>query len=155
MIISVFDRVENIMEKGKIACSSYFSISHNVFKRLLSQTRQKVSLCGKGLRTFRRQCRSRSSCTERAASSWVYTVCNNRNIVYALYRVLSVSTHLTHYHTMPHFDALKIFTSSLNHNSVLTTNYMFSRKSALKFLRLVILSNIVRFFIRVVSFDSF
>ena len=36
MIISVFDRVENIVEKGEIACSSNFSFSHNVFKRLLS-----------------------------------------------------------------------------------------------------------------------
>ena len=49
MIISVFDRVENIVQKGKIACTSNFSFSHNVFKRLLSQTCHKVSLCGNGL----------------------------------------------------------------------------------------------------------
>ena len=49
MIISVFDRVENIVEKGEIACTSNFSFSHNVFQRLLSQTRQKVSSCGNGL----------------------------------------------------------------------------------------------------------
>ena len=49
MIISVFDRVENIVGKGEIACTSNFSVSHNVFKRLLSQRRQKVSLCGNGL----------------------------------------------------------------------------------------------------------
>ena len=36
MIISVFDRVENIVGKGEIACTSNFSFSHNVFKRLLS-----------------------------------------------------------------------------------------------------------------------
>ena len=48
MIISDFDRVENV-GKGEIACTSNFSFSHNVFKRLLSQTRQKVSLCGNGL----------------------------------------------------------------------------------------------------------
>ena len=47
MIISVFDRVENIVGKGEIA---YFSFSHNVFKRLLSQTHQKVSMCGNGLK---------------------------------------------------------------------------------------------------------
>ena len=47
MIISVFDREENIVGKGGIACTSNFSFSHNVFKRLLSQTRQKVSVCGK------------------------------------------------------------------------------------------------------------
>ena len=42
----VFDRVENIVGKREIACTSNFSFSHNVFKRLLSQTRQKMSLCG-------------------------------------------------------------------------------------------------------------
>ena len=49
MIISIFDREENIAGKEEIACASDFSFSCNVFKRLLSQTRQKVSLCGKGL----------------------------------------------------------------------------------------------------------
>ena len=49
MIISVFDRVENIVGKGEIACTSNFSFSHNVFKRLLTQRRQKVSLWGNGL----------------------------------------------------------------------------------------------------------
>ena len=49
MILSVFDRVENIVRKGKIACTSNFSFSHNVFKRLLSQMPQKVSLYGNGL----------------------------------------------------------------------------------------------------------
>ena len=49
MIISVFDRVENIVGKGKIACTSNFSFFHYVFKRLLSQMSQKVSLCGNGL----------------------------------------------------------------------------------------------------------
>ena len=48
-IISVFDRVENIVGKGEIAGTSNFSFSHNVFKRLLSRTRQKVLLCGNGL----------------------------------------------------------------------------------------------------------
>ena len=50
MIISVFDRVKNIVEKGEIACTSNFSFSHNVFKRLLFQMHQKVSLCGNGLK---------------------------------------------------------------------------------------------------------
>ena len=49
MIISVFDRVENSVGKGEIAFASNFSFSHNVFKRLLSQTRQNVSFCGNGL----------------------------------------------------------------------------------------------------------
>ena len=49
MIISVFDRVENIVGKGEIACTSNFSFSHNVFKRLLFQRRLKVSLRGNGL----------------------------------------------------------------------------------------------------------
>ena len=51
MIISVFDRVEKIVGKGEIACTSNFSFSHNVFERLFSQTHQKVSLCGNGLNT--------------------------------------------------------------------------------------------------------
>ena len=50
MIISVFDRVEKIVGKGEIACTSNFSFSHKVFKSLVSQTRQKVSLCGNGLK---------------------------------------------------------------------------------------------------------
>ena len=33
MMISVFDREENIMGKGEIACTSNFSLFHNVFKR--------------------------------------------------------------------------------------------------------------------------
>ena len=48
MIVSAFDRVKNIVGKGEIACTSDFSFSHNVFKRLLSQTRQKVSCVGMG-----------------------------------------------------------------------------------------------------------
>ena len=49
MIISVFDRVENIVGKEEIAYTSNIFFAHNVFKRLLSHTRQKVSLCGNGL----------------------------------------------------------------------------------------------------------
>ena len=48
LVISVFDRVENIVGTREIACICNFSFSHIVFKRLLSQTRQKVSLCGDG-----------------------------------------------------------------------------------------------------------
>ena len=48
MVVSVSERVENMVGKGEIACISNFSFSHNVFKRLLSQTHQKVSLCGNG-----------------------------------------------------------------------------------------------------------
>ena len=36
-------------EKEKLLITSNFSISHSVFKRVVSQGRQKVSLCGKGL----------------------------------------------------------------------------------------------------------
>ena len=46
MMISVFDRVK----KEKVLVTSIFSFSHNVLKRLLSQTRQKVSLCGNGFK---------------------------------------------------------------------------------------------------------
>ena len=36
-------------EKEKLLVASNFSFSHSVFKRLVSQGRQKVSLCGNGL----------------------------------------------------------------------------------------------------------
>ena len=36
-------------EKEKLVITSSFSFSHSVFKRLVSQGRQKVSLCGNGL----------------------------------------------------------------------------------------------------------
>ena len=40
MMISVSDRVEKMVGKGEIACTSNYSLSHNVFgKRFLSQTR--------------------------------------------------------------------------------------------------------------------
>ena len=42
MVISLFDRVESIVGKGEIACTSNFSFSNNVFKR--------VSLCENGLK---------------------------------------------------------------------------------------------------------
>ena len=51
MIISVVDRVENIVGKGENTGYQHFLLSHNVLKRLLSQTREKVSLCESGLMT--------------------------------------------------------------------------------------------------------
>ena len=45
MIISVFDRVENILGKGKIACTGNFFFSHKA--SFLDV--QKVSLCWNGL----------------------------------------------------------------------------------------------------------
>ena len=42
-------RVENIVGKEKLLVTSNFSFSHSVFKRLVSQGREKVSLCGNGL----------------------------------------------------------------------------------------------------------
>ena len=47
-IIPVLDRVENLVGKGEIACTSNFSFSKNVFKRLLSQTRQRCHCVGIG-----------------------------------------------------------------------------------------------------------
>ena len=38
-----------LWEKKKLLVTSNFSFSHSVFKRLVSQGRQKVSLCGNGL----------------------------------------------------------------------------------------------------------
>ena len=44
--------VENTVGKGEIACFKQFLLFHSVFKRLVSQGHQKVSLCGNGLRGF-------------------------------------------------------------------------------------------------------
>ena len=40
---------KTLWEKEKLLVMSNFSFSHSVFKRLVSQRRQKVSLCGNGL----------------------------------------------------------------------------------------------------------
>ena len=44
--------VENTEGKREIDPYEQFLFSHSVFKRLVSQGRQKVSLCGNGLMTF-------------------------------------------------------------------------------------------------------
>ena len=44
------DGKKTLWEKEKLLVRSNFSFSHSVFKRLVSQGRQKVSLCGNGLR---------------------------------------------------------------------------------------------------------
>ena len=41
---------KRLWEKEKLLVTSNFSFSHSVFKRLVSQGRQKVSLCGNGLK---------------------------------------------------------------------------------------------------------
>ena len=41
--------VENTVGKGEIARYEQFLLFHSVFKRLVSQRRQKVLLCGNGL----------------------------------------------------------------------------------------------------------
>ena len=46
-MISAFDRVENIVGKGKMQVTSIFFFSHNVFKRLLSWYHEKSGLCCK------------------------------------------------------------------------------------------------------------
>ena len=42
-------RVETLWVKKKLLVTSNFSFTHSVFKRLVSQRRQKVSLCGNWL----------------------------------------------------------------------------------------------------------
>ena len=48
----VFRLVENTAGKGEIARYEEFSFSHSVFKRFVSQGRQKVSLYGNGLTLY-------------------------------------------------------------------------------------------------------
>ena len=43
---------KTLWEKEKLLITSNFSFSHSVFKRLVSQGRQKVSLCGNGLSAY-------------------------------------------------------------------------------------------------------
>ena len=43
-------RVENTVGKEEIARYEQFLLFHRVFKRLVSQGRQKVSMCGNGLK---------------------------------------------------------------------------------------------------------
>ena len=56
--------LKTLWEKEKLLVSSNFSFSHSVFERLVSQGRQKVSLCGNGLNVSAKgidTCRPRSS----------------------------------------------------------------------------------------------
>ena len=46
---------KTLWEKEKLLVTSNIFFSHSVFKRLVSQRRQKVSLCGKGLRNGNRE----------------------------------------------------------------------------------------------------
>ena len=48
----VIETGRNLWEKEKLLVKSNFSFSLIVFKRLVSQGSQKVSLCGNGLNTF-------------------------------------------------------------------------------------------------------
>ena len=43
------NRYKTLWEKEKLPITSNFSFSHSVLKMLVSQGRQKVSLCGNGL----------------------------------------------------------------------------------------------------------
>ena len=43
------NRYKTLWEKEKLLVTSNFSFYHSVFKRLVSQGHQKVSLCGNGL----------------------------------------------------------------------------------------------------------
>ena len=52
MAESYTNRLKTMWEKEKLLVTSNFSFSNSVFKRLVSQGRQKVSLCGNGLKSF-------------------------------------------------------------------------------------------------------
>ena len=51
-IISVFDRVENIVEKGEIACTSNFSFSHNVSKGFFPRPVKGCHCVGMGINSL-------------------------------------------------------------------------------------------------------
>ena len=52
MVKSYSNGKKTLWEKEKLLVTSNFSFTHSVFKRLVSQGRQKVSLCGNGLSVF-------------------------------------------------------------------------------------------------------
>ena len=49
MLISLFDRVENIIGKGENAGYQHFLLSPQCFQKLFPQSRLKSGLCGKDL----------------------------------------------------------------------------------------------------------
>ena len=65
-------------EKEKLLVTSNFSFSRSVFKRLVSQRRQKVWLCGNGLKRFvvgshekkKKHYKSSGSCNKGIAQVW-------------------------------------------------------------------------------------
>ena len=63
------DGWKTLWEKEKLLVTSNFSFSHSVFKRLVSQGRQKVSLCGNGLANSER-CESNGPCRVDFHQSW-------------------------------------------------------------------------------------
>ena len=54
MIISVFNRVENIVGKGENAGRQHFLFFPQCFEKASFLKRQKVSLCGNGLTLYHR-----------------------------------------------------------------------------------------------------
>ena len=52
MAASYPNEKKTLWEKEKLLVTSNFSFSHSVFKRHVSQGRQKVSLCGNGLTCY-------------------------------------------------------------------------------------------------------
>ena len=73
-MISVFDRVETLLEKEKMLVTSIFSFSHNVFKRLLSWSRLQSGLCGKELIIFISYPDRRKERTRNLLHCFLYTV---------------------------------------------------------------------------------
>ena len=86
MLVSYPNGKKTLMEKEKLLIMSNFCFSHSVFKRLVSQGRQKVSLCGNGLKLL------------------PFT----KQFLHYMDSGLFVES-LTHYHTIPHFVTLMIY----------------------------------------------
>ena len=56
MLISLSDRVENIVGKGQNAGYQYFLLFPQCFQKPLSQCHKKLELCSKGLNQFVSDC---------------------------------------------------------------------------------------------------
>ena len=120
---------KTLWEKEKLLVTSNFSFSHSVFKRLVMQICENQGLFGKGLNTCsiqlhrfhfvvynkwkgftgqisvieQRRVQSKTGCNVQAVTA-VHSLQNKSMVTNTRIRFLTI-----HYHNMPHFGALKIY----------------------------------------------
>ena len=85
---------------GICSCVCNFSFSQSVFKRLVTKTQKNQGLFGKGLK----ECQFLTVMFISQPSVHLH----NGGLIHLLDKSY-LASHLTHYQTMPHFDAQKIY----------------------------------------------